>query len=417
MKPLQAKTIANPNILYILINIFVSAVGFVRSFLFMKWLGMEELGLISLVQTVMMFLGLFQLGLLNGGYRIFALDRANEQKSINNLLFSYFTILAGVGLVVWGVLAATGTKLIMSNDLLLVAFVCGMFMLVNNWLTNTLIGKRLIKNINRINLISSICSMALLPLVVIWQIGGAVAVLISQPLIFVAVALFGNKELRPTGWNFNFKQIRYILSFGFIPFLTGISVMINMQVERWSIAELLGTAALGEYYMVFLFTTLFVLIPASLSSLFFPRTIKAYEDGQMALFRHNIKNYTVILLGYLGVVVVLTLVLLQPVVDWIFPIHSGGTVYVYWFLLGMVFYTLCDPIGLIMNSMVKLRPMLWAGLLGIVLNFSLILISDHFYVFSLMTMTWIKITVNFAIFACYLTFFFSNYNVIFNKTR
>ena len=82
-------------------NIFVSSVGFIRSFLFMRWLDNNELGIISLVQTVMLFLSLFQIGLVNGGYRIFALDKAEQQLDINNVLFSYFALLTGVVLTAW----------------------------------------------------------------------------------------------------------------------------------------------------------------------------------------------------------------------------------------------------------------------------------------------------------------------------
>ena len=87
------------NTLYVLINIYVSAMGFIRSIVFMKNLNMSDLGIISLVQTVMLFLGLFQIGLLNGGYRIFALNKTEQQTEINNLLFSYIILLSGTAFI------------------------------------------------------------------------------------------------------------------------------------------------------------------------------------------------------------------------------------------------------------------------------------------------------------------------------
>lgn len=408
MKALTAKLI-NPSSLYVLINIFVSAAGFARSFLFMKWLDNNELGIISLVQTIMMFLGLFQLGLLNGGYRIFALDKPNEQKAINNVLFSYFALILGVVLLFWLTLVTTDTTLIINNSLMLVALMCGVVTLMMNWLTNTLIGKRLIKDINYINLISATISLTLLPIISIWGMQGAIVVLFAQPIIFVSITLMKHKELRPSGWNFNLKLIRYILSFGFIPFLAGIFVMINIQIERWSIADILGTEALGQFYLVFLFNALFVLVPASLSSLFFPKSIKAYEEKNIPFFKLNLKRYTFVLCGYLLVVIVLSVFLLQPIIDFMFPQHSANTVYVFYFLPGLIAYTLCDPIGLIMNSAVKLRPMLVAGILSCVLNVGLIIIAKQFGVFTLTSMTIIKDIVNISVLICYIIFFVKSY--------
>lgn len=375
----------------------------------MKWLDNNELGIISLVQTIMMFLGLFQLGLLNGGYRIFALDKVEEQKAINNVLFSYFALILGIVLLFWLTLVTTDTTLIINNSLMLAALMCGVVSLMMNWLTNTLIGKRLIKDINYINLISATISLTLLPIISIWGMIGAVVVLFAQPIIFVGTTLIKHKDLRPTGWNFNLKLIKYILSFGFIPFLAGIFVMINIQIERWSIADILGIEALGQFYLVFLFNALFMLVPSSLSSLFFPKSIKAYEERNMPFFKLNLKRYTFILCGYLLIVLLLSVFLLQPIIDFAFPQHTGNTVYVFYFLPGLIAYTLCDPIGLVMNSAVRLRPMLIAGLLSCVLNVSLIVLAKQFDLFSLTTMTIIKNIVNVSILACYLVFFFRSY--------
>ena len=115
----------SPTSSYIIVNIIVSSVGFLRSFIFMRWLGLEELGLISLAQTVMQFISLFQIGLINGGYRLFSLNKVDDQRKINNLLFSFFFMLLGVFLFAWLVIAMTGQQVIMSNDLLLVSILCG----------------------------------------------------------------------------------------------------------------------------------------------------------------------------------------------------------------------------------------------------------------------------------------------------
>ena len=407
--------IINPNSLYVLVNIFVSSVGFIRSFLFMRWLDNNELGIISLVQTVMLFLSLFQIGLVNGGYRIFALDKAEQQRDINNVLFSYFALLTGVVLTAWLILVITGKQIIINNSLMLVALICGVVTLMMNWLTNTLIGKRLIRDINKINLISGLVTLALMPLIWWWGMIGAVIVLFTQAVVFVGVTLFTHRDLRPTAWNFDLKLIRYILSFGFIPFLAGLFVLLNMQVERWSIAKILGTASLGEFYLVFLYATLFVLVPTSLLNIFFPRAIYAYENQQMSVFNSILKKHFVLLLAYLVVVLLLTIFVMQPFIDWLLPAHSGNTIYVFYFLPGLVCLILCDPVAIILNSAVKLKPLLYVGSTTVILNILLIICYSRLEIFTLTNMAIIKSIVNGVAFTCYMLYLGANYDIIFRK--
>lgn len=383
----------------------------------MKWLDNPDLGVVSLVQTIIMFIGLFQFGLVNGGYRIFALDKAEQQRDINNVLFTYFGLLAVAVLIAWSILALSGSKIIIDNSLMLAALLCGILSLINNWLTNTLIGKRLIKDINIINIVSGTISPATLPLVLIMGTKGAVIALFIQPLIFVTMTLFKHKELRPSKWNFDLKLVKYILSFGFLPFLAGIFVLGNMQIERWSIAEILGTAPLGQFYLVFLYATLFVLVPTSLLNIFFPKAIKAYEQNEMVLFITLLKKHFAILIGYLVLVILVTIFVMQPFVDLLLPLHSSNTSYVYYFLPGLVFLVLSDPIAIVLNSAVKLKPMLYVGLLSVTMNISLIWLSDHFGIFTLTNMAIIKSIINSISFLTYLMYMMLSYKTIFKKAN
>jgi len=63
---------------FVIINLIVALISFVRSFAFMNIFDFKELGLITLVNTAAMLISFFQLGLINGGYRIIGLG---EDKS------------------------------------------------------------------------------------------------------------------------------------------------------------------------------------------------------------------------------------------------------------------------------------------------------------------------------------------------
>lgn len=122
-----------------------------------------------------------------------------------------------------------------------------------------------------------------LPLAFMIGFWGGMLVIMIQPLVFVSMAVLRNKELLPTGFYFNLKYVKYILSFGFIPFLGGIFSSIYLQVERWSITEVLGVEALGGFYLVFLYVSLFLLIPNSINAIFFRRVSRLIQ-------RRNILN-------------------------------------------------------------------------------------------------------------------------------
>lgn len=408
---------ANPSALYIFINILGSTVGFGRSYFFMRWLDTSDLGIISLVQTIIMFLGMFQIGLLNGGYRIFALGKKAQQQNVNNVLFTFFSLLAGITLIFWLILVLSGGKIIISNSLMFVSIVIGLLTLIMNWLVNVLIGKQLIRNINQINLIAIIASCILLPMIITGGFVGAIVNLVVQPLLFIVIALLKFKDLRPTAWNFDIKLVRYILSFGFIPFLAGIFNVLNLQIERWSIANILGTKALGEFYLVFLYTTLFILIPTSLSNLFFPKAIFAYENNDITTFAKLIKKHFFLLGGYLFFIVLFTVFVLQFFIDLLLPKYSNDVIYVYYFLPGLVALVLCDPISIILNATVRLKLFLYAGGFGVILNIILIYIVNSQGIFSLVYMSWIKTLINVTSLVMYFFYIVVKYNVIFKRIK
>ena len=407
--------LVTPSSVYLLINIAVSGVGFIRSFAFMKALDINVLGVISLVQTGILFLGLLQFGLINGGYRIFALDNSDFQKRINNLIFSYFAVISLLLFGVLGIIFIFGYQLVLSNGLLFVALFCGILSLIMNWLTNTLIGLRLIRDINWINAIAGGVSLLTLPLIFIYGLTGAVISLMAQPLLFVVITLWRRKELRPSAWNFDLSLIRYVLSFGFIPFLAGIFGMINMQIERWSIADILGTEALGQFYLVFLYSTLFVLIPSSLLNIFFPRAIFAYENFQMNEFKRIIKQYSMLLLSYLVLVFVFTILALQPVIDWILPEHSLNTQYVFIFLPGLLVLSLCDPISIIFNSAVRLKPFLYAGVGSVIMTILFVFYANKFECYNLTNVAILKTMINTSVCLYYFIYVVINRKSIFKR--
>lgn len=357
----QLGNVDKANYWYIIVNICLSAFSFLRSFVFMRTLDLTELGVISLIQTIFMFIGLLQCGLLNGGYRIISLGKAEEIEKTNNTIFSYIAILTPIGILFCLLSSKFGWIKDLTLVLLLISVLFGLFTLINNWFHNVLIGEQKLSDLNRINIISYTASLIAFPLAFILGFWGAVIVIAIQPLAFVGLCLFKYPELRPTGFFFDKKYIKYILSFGFIPFLGGIFSMIYIQVERWSITSLLGVDALGAFFLVFLYVSLYQLVPTSLNSIFFPKGVKSYANNDFSYFKRILKYYYLCLIGYGVAITIVTVFLLKPVVALVFPNHLPGVVYVYLVLPGLIFSSLREPLGLILNSAVILKPMLYVN--------------------------------------------------------
>ena len=278
------------SIYFILMNVFVAFLGFLRSFIFIKLLNFEQLGIITIVQTTAALFGFLQLGLINGGYRIVAVNSSTRtSKRIVNIIFSYISIIS-ILLIFFSILTFD-LNLIISDKYLIMTVLLAIFTLVCTWLTNYLIACRKYSFLNKVNLFSSLFGFFILFLIYYIEIYGAILSLVLQPLIFIILVLVKNKDSRPSKFLINIKLLRYILSFGFIPFLSGIFFLLYVQIERWSINLFISTEALGEAYLYFIIIALWVLVPNSLMSIFFPRSSKKFSDNDLLSMNNMVKVY------------------------------------------------------------------------------------------------------------------------------
>lgn len=394
------------NYYYIIINLCVSAFSFLRSFIFMHVLDLRELGIISLVQTIFMFISLLQIGLLNGGFRIISLGKREQLTKANNTIFSYIAMLTVPGVAFCFLSACFNWIDELSLPLLLIAVFFGIFTLVNNWLHNALIGEQRLGEVNKLNITSFGASMLALPVAYFTGFWGGILVITIQPLLFVLVCLIDNKELRPTNFVSDLKYVHYILTFGFIPFLGGIFTALYTQIERWSIAKVLSVEALGGFYLVFLYVSLYHLVPASINGIFFPKAVKAYEDKHYTDFKKYIKWYYVALIAYGFLISLATVLLLRPVVSLIFPNHLPGVELVYIIMPGIILQSLSEPIGLILNSAVILKPMLVVNSLNLLLCVSLVFLYISADFFSLTSISMLRSISGTFVFIAYVVVFY-----------
>lgn len=357
---------------FIFVNIFISGLGFVRSFIFMKMLNFNSLGVITLVQTIILFFSIMQLGLINGGYRAISVNTNNSMK-INNVIFSYILILTFGLLIIYIILISVGFSLNAQYLWVILAIFAGLLTLSKNWINNYLIAKIKLNLLNKINFFASL--IAMLPLATIKTTGlwGGIISIIIQPLLFVSFALIFFKEVRPNSISLDTKTIKWLLSFGFIPFLTGIFEQFNLQIERWGITFFLSLETLGKFFLPSIFASLFILIPASVNNLFFPKAMNFYVNREYIKLRKIIKTYFLFVVGYSFLVVALSILVLYPLVSNVFPQHLPFVHLIFYILPGLIAIQLSSPISLLFNASIKLKPMLFSYLISMIINFALVL--------------------------------------------
>lgn len=394
---------------FIIINIFIFIMRFLRSYITMKYLDFRDLGIVAIISTILGFFGMLHLGLFNGGYRIFAAQKSNsEEKRINNIVYTYIFGLFVISLFSLLSLIIIDYKFETTYFIILIAIIFGIVTLINNWISIVLSAYMHFREINILELVSTILSV--LSIVSIPYIGltGALISLYSQPLIYLSLAIYKYEYLRPSKFEFSVKSVKWVLSFGFIPFLSGIFVQFHSQLERWSILYYLNLEELGKYSFPSLYIVLFTLVPLSINKIVFPKVILLFSNKEYSKVKKHLTRYILFILLYSVLSVIITYNFMEYVVGIILPKHLISIGYVYYILPGLIFYLLFQPIEILYNAAVRLRPILWAYFFSVIFMAAAIYFGNYMFGFSLISISIIKSLTNIFIFSFLFIYYLSN---------
>jgi O-antigen/teichoic acid export membrane protein len=256
----------------------------------------------------------------------------------------------------------------------MVSILIGIGLLITNWLTNFLLASREFRMLNFANFISALASLISLFLVPIFGLYGAFFCMLLQPIVFICILFYNSKMIRPTKFVLDLSQVKYVLSFGFIPYLSGIFYLAFQQIERWGVLYFLNKESLGKMYLVFLLSSLWVLIPNSINNLFFPKAVNFFAKGFKLDFLNVIKKYSQILLFYSFFGALLIFAFFLSIIDFVFPIHAQYINLVYIAIPGLILRIMCDPLALFFNSIAKLKPVLLSDVISTICYLILVLI-------------------------------------------
>jgi O-antigen/teichoic acid export membrane protein len=353
----------NDRSFFVLVNVAVNLLFLIRSYVTMRTLGYSDLGLVALLQTIVLLVGAMQFGVVNGGYRLLCSEGDDDARLINNFVYTFASVLAIVLLAV-GACAA-----ILSNDrdytiVTCLAIGAGILTIIKNWMTNYLIAKIKLRKLNRINLVSALVSIAPLAFLKIDPLLMCLTSIIAQPLVFVAYLLVSESSMRPTAPEFSMKLSRRILSAGFVVFLTGVFLMANSQIERWSILSYLGVAGLGRFYLALLFLNMYTLIPSSLDAIFLPKVVQAYVREDYDGMRIDMRKFFQVTFLYSLSAVLGVWLLSRMIIGLLLPKYLGDLQYVYLVMPGAVLFGLTSPLAIVFNVLMQYRFYFYAYGLG-----------------------------------------------------
>lgn len=388
--------------IYIYVTVLTTILGLAKSYFLMRLLDVREVGVISLVQSIIMIVSFSQIGLLNGAYRIISKSESHL-KRINDFIFSYnFYILLIAIVLIYPICLVLNIK--DELTILIYTVIAGIISVLSNWMSNLLIASQKIKLLNNVNLISTGLSFLSLVLINHSSLWAGILLVTLQPFILVFVAInIGKYKITIT--RLNKRTFKYVFSAGFIPYLINIIGSLFLLIEKWLITLDLGVEFLGQYFLVGMYSTFFLLVPSALNNLEFPKSLRSFKNNiphfQMV---NSLKFYFFKLLTYVIFVGVFTYFLAPLIIEFILPKYLESVYLlkiVYW---GLAFLTLVQPIMLIIQVKLEYKAMFLIYIISIVLT----LFIYYLFVFnsktSLATYAYINVFFNIlvSLFFCFL---------------
>lgn len=369
---------------YVVFNTLVSVIAFGRNLLFMKTLGLADLGQVALMQTIVMLVGFIQVGLINGSYILYAEhNRAQGQRIVNlmSTVIAALLVLAGVAVAFGG--SGLGAPHI-ARETMLIGLFGGIATLASTWLNNALIADGALMRSNIVNVIAVMASLAVAVLSLPYGLLAALLSILLQPLIVGAGALLLERRLRPTRLEVDPATLRAVLVLGVMPFVGGLFILSGYQLERWSILFMLGSEALAQFYLAMMYMSFFLLIPASLMNVYFPKAMKAYQAKDIAAFNAIRRRHLYELLAYCIAAPVATVTLLPFALRQFLPHFVGGEHLVFALLPPLIVYVIRDPVTIVLYSIKDTRPVLISGVVFLATFAMAVGVSIGLGIFSLM---------------------------------
>jgi hypothetical protein len=388
---------------FVIVTVINSAISFGKSYLFMDLLNKDSLGYLAIFQSVIVIVSFFQIGVLHGGYRIisFSVERKNFTNAVVSNFLLFLSFLSVCCLIFY-------SSIWEFSWFIVTAVFVGLISLWASWFTNLYLGLGKSKQLSNMIFFSIIFSLFFIPFLYWYGIFGAVLIISMQPLSFVILSLVLNKDFR---FSYDLKslfKIKMLANYGFIPFLTGVLYLANMQLERFVIGADLGVTSLGDYYLVFVYTSIFMVGPSALGMLNFPPLMKELRSNKNKSFFSVFKVYYIELLAYISLVILLTLFVLPSIIEVYLPSHIQGIKYVNIIFIGLILYCLIDPISFLINARLDYKQLITIYIYAIIISLASYAFIFYSRIGSLIYYSYVNLLFFISLFLGYIVYIIFN---------
>ncbi|ERT66523.1 polysaccharide biosynthesis protein [Cetobacterium somerae ATCC BAA-474] len=257
--------------------------------LYMKYLGTIDFGINSLVQSIMGYIGMLNLGLGNAMLRYTVRYRAEgkfeEEKSLNGMFLTIFSILMIISIFLGAYIYVnipnffsdkfTAEELSKTKSVFLlmmlnvaISFPVGVFS------TNIASREKFLYQ-RGLSLVKTIVT-PIVGAVLMLNGFGLIAVTISIVVSGLIVSMFDVIYARKLGMkisfrNFDFKVLKEIFHYSFYIFLNIIIDRVYWGTDRVIIGKYIGVTAVGIYSIASIFNTLYMNFSTAISGVLFPK--------------------------------------------------------------------------------------------------------------------------------------------------
>ncbi len=346
-------------IIYVVVNLAVNLLVLVRSYVFLLALDYRDLGLITLLQSVIMLLGVMQFGVINGAYRLILSAPDGEKQELVDFVFSFIALLTVLAL---GIACATFFMLARMEDWLIgvVGVIGGGATLVRNWQSNQMIAEQRLKTLNIINLGSALAALGFFVLLPISPLLACMAVVVAPPVLFAVIAALAKCGGIPHRFALPGRLAKHIFATGFAIFLAGMMVQLNIQIERWYVLAELGLEALGHLFIAVMMLNLIQMVPNALDAVFLPSAVRAHHERDFGRLARTMRFYLLVLVAYAAACAIVVALLAEPVLTLLAPRYIPDLGYAYLIMPGALALVVSAAFALVFTVLIRYRYLLIA---------------------------------------------------------
>ena len=256
---------------------------------YMKYLGTTDFGINSLVQSIMGYMGMLNLGLGNAMLRYTVRYRVEgkkeEEKSLNGMFLTIFTILMLISIIIgvfvyknipeffgnnFTIQELSKTKIVFLMMMLNVAisFPVGVF-------STNIISREKFLYQRGINLFKTIIT-PIVGIILMLNGYGLIAVTISVVTLGILLSIFDIIYAKKLGMRVNFnkfdlKILKEIFKYSSFIFLNIVIDRIYWGTDRVIIGKYMGVTAVGIYSIASIFNQLYMNFSTAISGVLFPK--------------------------------------------------------------------------------------------------------------------------------------------------